>query len=427
MINIPVSLLVSNSPIISATPSALTFTVQQGANPAAQILTLQSSSSQLNFNVSGAVSTPAGFNWLQVPTQFGSTPGSIPVNVLTSGLVPGTYNGTINIQSSNAGNPSISVPVTLVITAGSVLQLSPNALSFAYQIGQSQPLSQTVIVGSPGGQVAYSVATQTNTGTNWLTVSSTTGVAPGSFAVGVNTSGLTAGTYTGSITVTPGSGASQTLQVTLVISTTALFVASPSSVSFTAQPATGTTPATVTPSFQNVAITSTDGTPINFSVGVTYSTGGAGWLFVNTSTGTTPSNLSIAANPSNLGVGTYTATLTLTATSGSVANSPQVVNVTMTVAPNTALVASPASLSFAQNVNGGAPAPQTLTITSSGAAGFTASATTVQGGSWLSVNPTNGTTPGTLTVSANGRGFCPGLIPARSSSLRSAPPSRPSP
>src|SRR6185369_17179682 len=201
---------------------------------------------------------------------------------------------------------------------------------------------------------------------------------------------------------------SQTLQVTLVISTTALFVASPSSVSFTAQPATGTTPATVTPSFQNVAITSTDGTPINFSVGVTYSTGGAGWLFVNTSTGTTPTNLSIAANPSNLGVGTYTATLTLTATSGSVANSPQVINVTMTVAPNSALVASPASFSFAQTVNGSAPAPQTLTITSSGAFGFTASATTVQGGSWLSVNPTNGTTPGTLTVSSNGAGLLPG-------------------
>jgi hypothetical protein len=263
----------------------LTFTVQQGANPAAQILTIQSSSSQLNFNVSGTVTTPAGFNWLQVPTQFGSTPGSIPVNVLTSGLVPGTYNGTINIQSSNAGNPSISVPVTLVITAGSVLQLSPNALSFAYQIGQNQPLSQTVIVGSPGGQVAYNVATQTNTGANWLTVSSTTGVAPGSFAVGVNTTGLTAGTYTGTITVTPTNGAAQTVQVTLVISTTALFVASPSSISFAAQPATATTPATVTPSFQNVAITSTDGTPINFNVGVSYSTGGSGWLFLNTSTG----------------------------------------------------------------------------------------------------------------------------------------------
>jgi hypothetical protein len=406
VVNIQVNLLVSNSPVLSVSPSSLTFTAQQGSTPANQILTLQSSSSQLNFNVSSSVSTPAGFNWLQVPTQFGSTPGSIPVSVTTSGLGPGTYNGTVSITSQNAGNPSISVPITLVITSGSVLTLSPGALSFAYQIGQSQPQSQTVNVGSPGGQVGFTVASQTNSGGNWLSVSSTTGVAPGSFSVGVTTTGLTAGTYTATLTVTPTSGAAQTMQVTLVVSTTALLVATPSTVTFTAQPATGTTSATVSPSFQNLAITSTDGTQISFGVAVTYSTGGAGWLFVNTSTGVTPSNLSITASPANLGIGRYTATVTLTATSPTtVANSPQTISVIMTVGTNATLTSSPGSLSFSQNVNGAAPAAQTLSISSgSSAVNFSASATTSQG-AWLSVSPTSGITPASLTVSANGAGL----------------------
>jgi hypothetical protein len=400
-VNIPVSLLVSNNPILTVSPAGLTFTAQQGSTPAAQILTLQSSSSPLNFNVSGTVTTPIGFNWLQVPTQFGVTPGTVPVNVVTSGLSPGTYTGAVNISSPNVGNPTISVPVTLVITAGSVLQLSPASLSFAYQIGQGQPQSQTVTVGSASGQVGYTVVpSQNSSGTNWLSVSTTTGVAPGSFAVGVNIAGLAPGAYTGTITVTPTNGAAQTIPVTFVVSQTALLVATPNSISFTAQPATGSTPATVSPSFQNLAVTSTDGTQITFSVGVTYSTGAAGWLFVNTSTGVTPSNLSITANPSNLGIGTYTATITLTATSpASVANSPQVINVTMTVSPNVSLAASPSSLAFTQSVNGAAPAPQTFTVTGAGQIPFTAFATTSQGGAWLSVNPTSGTTPATLTVS----------------------------
>jgi uncharacterized protein (TIGR03437 family) len=151
-------------------------------------------------------------------------------------------------------------------------------------------------------------------------------------------------------------------------------------------------------------VTSTDGTTINFNAAVSYSTAATGWLFLSTATGVTPTNLSITANPASLGIGTYTATITLTATSPTtVANSPQIINVTFNVTPNATLSASPASLAFAQNLNGAAPAAQTLTITSStgGAISFSAAATTSQGGAWLSVSPASATTPGTLTVTAN--------------------------
>src|SRR5207253_195720 len=133
--------------------------------------------------------------------QSGSTPATVSVSVNTAGLTAGAYNGTVTITSPNAGNTTTTIPVTLTITAGSVLQLSPGALSFAYQIGLAQPNSQTVTVASPSGQVSYTTTVQTSTGGNWLTVSNSTGIAPGSFTVSVNTAGLTAGTYTGTATV----------------------------------------------------------------------------------------------------------------------------------------------------------------------------------------------------------------------------------
>jgi Viral BACON domain len=81
------------------------------------------------------------------------------------------------------------------------------------------------------------------------------------------------------------------------------------------------------------------------------------------------------------------------------------ISVTMTVGTSGTLTSSPGSLSFLQNVNGAAPAAQTLSITSgSSAVSFSAVATTSQG-AWLSVSPTSGTTPATLTVSANGAGL----------------------
>src|SRR5262249_7510306 len=58
-------------------------------------------------------------------------------------------------------------------------------------------------------------------------------------------------------------------------------------------------------------------------------------------------------------------------------------------------------------VGGAAPAAQTISV--SGANGnvtFSAVASTNQGGTaWLSVNPSNATTPSTLTVTANGSGL----------------------
>jgi hypothetical protein len=409
-VNIPVSLLVSNNPIIAANPASMTFTAQAGGTAPGQNLALTSSGAALSYTVTSSVTTPAGGSWLQVANQSGTTNGTITVNVNTAGLAVGTYTGVINVSAPSAGNTSLSVPVTLNINAGPVLQFSVPSLSFAFQVGQAQPQSQTVVIGSASGTVGFSVTTQTANMGSWLTVSPTNGSAPGNLVVSVNTAGLAVGTYTGTISITPSGGATntpQTIPVTLVVSNTALFVLSPSAATFT------DTIGSSGSSFQNLAVTSTDGTAIPFSV-VANTSVGSNWLLVSSNSGTTPTNLSITANPAGLAVGTYTGSVTITATAGTVANSPQTFPVTLNVVSSNTLSVTPASLTFTQATGGSSPPSQTLSVTSTGASGtggqitFAATVSLNQGAGWLTVTPSNATTPATLTVTANGASLTAG-------------------
>jgi len=235
-----------------------------------------------------------------------------------------------------------------------------------------------------------------------LNVSTSSGTTPGNFVVGVNSAGLTPGTYDGSVIVTS-TGSPQTIPVRLVVSNTALLIVSPGSLTFSA--AQGS----LNSSFQNVAVTSTDGSPISFNIAAGTSTG-ANWLLASTSTGTTASNLTFSANPNGLAIGSYSGTITITATTPNVANSPQTIAVTLNITPTATLTASSTSLSFAQTINGSAPTSQTLTVSSVGAPiTFAANVTLFQGLNWLTVSPTSATSPATLTVTANGSGLLPGI------------------
>ncbi len=113
------------------------------------------------------------------------------------------------------------------------------------------------------------------------------GTAPGNLVVSVTPTGLAAGSYSGSIVITPAGNAPQTIAVTLVVSNTALLVLSQSSVSF------NVTAGSSSSQFQSVTITSTDGTPLPFTV----NTGNASWLLVSPTSGTTPTVLQLTANP----------------------------------------------------------------------------------------------------------------------------------
>jgi len=68
------------------------------------------------------------------------------------------------------------------------------------------------------------------------------------------------------------------------------------------------------PSSQTVSVTSSSGS----SIGFTDSTSGASWLSVSRTSGSTPSSIGVSVNPGSLAAGTYTASVQVSSSAGSV-------------------------------------------------------------------------------------------------------------
>src|SRR5271156_266218 len=145
--------------------------------------------------------------------------------------------------------------------------------------------------------------------------------------------------------------------------------ASPVSLIFSAVP--GSTPAT-----QTVNI-SGGGAATTWAV-----TSSASWLTTITTSNQTPGAIAVTANPSGLGAGSYSGTLTISAPGAT--NSPLVIPVTLAVTTAAISVAS-TSLTFFGAPNS-SPAPATVQVTNAGTGNLGWSASNTQ--SWLSLSPT---------------------------------------
>jgi hypothetical protein len=131
----------------------------------------------------------------------------------------------------------------------------------------------------------------------------------------------------------------------------------------------------------------------------------AGWLTAVPSGGTTPGSVQVSVSSSTLGAGTFSGTITLVSLGAT--NSPQTINVALTViAPPPAIVASPSTLSFVA-MSGQAPPPaQSLAILNAGLGSF--SYTVATDSSWLSAAPASGSTPASASVTVNAAGLATG-------------------
>jgi len=165
---------------------------------------------------------------------------------------------------------------------------------------------------------------------------------------------------------------------------------------------------------QVLNISSANSLPFNWTLDISTSAGGS-WLNASSRSGSVPqggaSSVMLMVASSRLGAGTYRGTVTITATGAS--NSPQTVEVVLTVtgAAGPAVGLSQQYLNF-QGVQGGAnPPPQTLSISNvgSGTLSWSATAETSSGGQWLRISSGLGTAPSTLTVSADITGLAQGV------------------
>jgi len=374
----------SPAPTLSAAPASLSFNYQAGGPaPAGQALSMFSTGSVLRFTVSAS-----GGAWLAVTPASGVTPGSVGVYANPSGLAVGTYSGSVSIAAAGAGNAPLTVPVTLTVTLGDI-GATPASLLFNYTVGGTAPVAQSVSFASSGAAaLSYTVSAPT-----WLAVTPTSGTTPSSVGVSVNTTGLTAGTYNGSVTITAAGAGNSPLAVAVsLVVVSPSITTSPSSLTFNYTTG-GTAPGT-----QSLAIVST-GSALSYTV----SASGGAWLAISSASGTTPGNVNVSVNVTGLTAGNYNGSLTIAATGA--ANTPLTVPVTLTVSlPR--ISASPNSLTFTYSISAGtAPAAQSVSLTSDGTA---LSYTVSPSATWLAVTPASGTTPSSVSVSINTTGLTAG-------------------
>ncbi len=393
-----VTLNVTAAPTISLAPSSLTFNYQSGAsNPAAQMVNLTATNGPVSYTA--AASTTSGGSWLSVTPTSGSSPQSLSVSVNPGALAPGNYSGMVTVTANSASNSPQTVAVTLNVTAAPTISAAPSALSFNFQIGGSNPAAQNVNVTATNGPVSITAAAATSSGGNWLSVSPGSGNTPQALSVSVNPTGLAAGTYNGTVTVTSAaaSNSPQVVAVTFTVSAAPTLSVAPGSLTFNYQVG-GSAPAA-----QNISINGSSA--IAFNAAASTSSGGS-WLSVSPTSGTTNASASVSVNPASLAAGTYNGMITVT--SGTAGNSPQTVAVTLVVSAAPTLSVAPGSLTFNYQVGGSTPAAQNISINGSSAIAFSAAAATSSGGSWLSVSPTSGTTNASASVSVNPASLAPG-------------------
>src|SRR6516225_9158229 len=168
----------------------------------------------IQYLYSTSETTSWNFSWIPPATNVG--------NVVV--YVTGGTNGT-----SYSNSYTIAAPVSATLSA------TPSTLSFNYQIGGAVPATQNITV-TTTGTVTYSVASTTTTGGNWLSATPTSGSSSGPVTVSVNPTGLSAGTYNGTVTITASgaTGSPKSVPVTLTVTAanTATLSATPSTLSF---------------------------------------------------------------------------------------------------------------------------------------------------------------------------------------------------
>jgi hypothetical protein len=431
VIDTPQSVVVSLTVLprcgIMVNASSLSFvTVAGRSNPPNQAVTLSERAGCLD-DLTWQASSDA--SWVSVTPSSGELHGAgssvIAIGVNALGLPPGRYTSLITFT---AGHGSQTLPVLLVVQPAPspqqpVMSITPLSLNFSAIQGQGTP-PQTVVITNTGGSTLYWQTQATALTSDWLAVSPTSGsLAPGSSSqilVGVNTRGLTAGTYSGQILLlgrgSDGAGAAgtpQTLQITLqVLPPCTLDQPSMHSVAFSTI-AGGADPG---PQTITLEVSGTCSWPLSWSTSLTSA---ASWLRLSDSStslvnGQTAS-IRLAVSSAGLTVGSYSTQVivkVLDSSGAPIAGSPQLFSVTLTVLPPCVFQVGTSSLFFSTVQGQGPPPTQAITFSSTGTCRYpiAVSASPDAGSAWLTVSSgSDNGGGGSLQVAVNAAGLAPGV------------------
>jgi len=362
----------------------------------------------------GFTVTVAGANFFAATSGLTVIPGSV---VLWNGSPRSTgFVSSTVLQASVSAN-DVASPGTAIVTVANPGGAISNAVNFAIIPGNPVPAVAALSPASAtAGGPAFSLAVdgssffsgsvvRWNGGDRVTTFESTTRLRAAITAADLTTSG------TAEISVfspAPGGGGSGVLTFAIIATGPPRLEVLPTVL--TLQAGSGSN----TPATQTLRVGNSGGGFVNWTAQVSTNRGG-NWLTLSASSGSAaglaPSQVLVSANPSGLGNGIYSGSITVTG-----GGSAQVVTVNFFVVPAAPILqVSNTGLRFTAGQGGVATPPQSFTIINAGPSilNWTLQKSTISGGNWLSVSPDSGSsTAGTpfpvVTVSANPTGLGPG-------------------
>lgn len=290
---------------ISFSTSTLNFSVLAGTlvSPVDQFVFLNGGSQAVSY--AATVATANGRPWLVVRSgNSGTTPSFVSVGVQDfRDFAPGIYTGTIQVTVPGVQAPA-AITVNLEVRPSTFTTLVVAPTSLAFNVVQSFfPVTdlarQTLRVTQPEGtQVRVEWRYNSgNVGQQWLRATPAALSAPNSIEVTVNQQGLSPGSYSAEIVITPVLGGTATIvPVSMVVVNQPQFIFSPSGLSFSVSSLDAA------PAAQTVNLSTS--LPVRVNVTAPTISGGT-WLKVTPSTGTTPMALSVSVDPAGLRAGSY--------------------------------------------------------------------------------------------------------------------------
>jgi sugar lactone lactonase YvrE len=248
-INVTFNVAAGTAPVLSVDSQSLSFSFPRSGPAQDQKLTVSNTGTGNMTFTTAASTTPQGSGWLKVSPSAGTVTPATPVVLTVSadptGLAPGTYTGTVTINSSG-GIFTVSVVMSISALDQAIL-LSQRGLSFLAIAGGGVVPPRTFSIMNIGSQPAgWTVSTSTLAGgADWLHATPAAGIVnagsqgTSTVTVTMNPAGLAVGSYYGLVSVNAAGAANSPQVVTIFLQvlppgTDAGVVVQPGSLLFTA-------------------------------------------------------------------------------------------------------------------------------------------------------------------------------------------------
>lgn len=217
------------APQLGLNPPQLNFVCQAAGLPPAN-QTFQVTSTGDSLGDPQTFSLIENSPWILKSPTGGTTPKQITVSINQTGLAPGSYLDSIQVQSATAVNSPQWERISLTVTSPPpTIALNKTSISFVGVTGGSNPASQTFVITNSGGSSLNWSLGHTST---WLGLNPTSGVDSATVTVSANITGLLAGTYSDTIIISDplATNSPQKVAVTLTLGSNLPFIAVDSAV-----------------------------------------------------------------------------------------------------------------------------------------------------------------------------------------------------